>query len=66
MIKRIWILLLKLPLVLLVIISFFASIYVAFKGTYGITFATPVILGIILILYIIGIVLETKKRSSRF
>ena len=57
---------LKLPLILLVVLAFFASIYAAYKKISGINYATPLILGIILILYIVGIVLERKKHNVHF
>lgn len=60
--KKVKVLLLKSPLVLLVVVSFLASIYLAIVGGYGVNFVTPIILGIILLLYIIGIVIENKKE----
>ncbi len=45
---------LKAPLIILVLASFAASIYAAANNIQGITYAVPVILGIILILYFIG------------
>lgn len=58
-------LLLKAPLVLLVIISFIASIYLAVTNKFGIdiSFATPIALGIIVLLYIIAMIIERKNKS---
>jgi membrane protein YdbS with pleckstrin-like domain len=53
--------LLKLPVVLLLIASFALSIYVVAKKLYPMTWATPIVLLIISILYIIGEVLSNKK-----
>ena len=44
----------KAPLVLLVIVSFIVSIYIFIKKTYPITIATPIILGIIILLYFLA------------
>ena len=48
---------LKIPLVLLVIIAFAASIYLAYNNLYDITYRSTFVLGIILITYFIGIYL---------
>lgn len=53
--------LLKAPAYLLVIAAFIASIYAAVKGIQGINWGTPVILGLIIVAYIIGLWLERKK-----
>jgi uncharacterized protein YacL len=47
-------LLFKTPAILLLIISFIASIYAAVKHISGITWAVPIILLIVLVLYFIG------------
>ena len=52
--KTIRSLLFKLPAILLLIVSFIASIYAAAKHISGITWAVPVILLIILVLYFVG------------
>jgi len=59
--KKLKSILLKSPLVLLVVVSFLASIYLAITKVYNISFFTPLILGIILLLYIIGIIVERKR-----
>lgn len=53
--------LLELPLWLLVTASFLGGIYAAATKLQGITWATPIILGIILGMYILGRIFETKK-----
>jgi hypothetical protein len=55
---------LKTPLILLVVSSFIASIYAAYNKIQGITYAVPIILGIILILYTIGAFIDKKEDSS--
>ncbi len=52
----------QIPLILLVLGSFIASIYVVMKNLYPISIATPIILGIIILLYFIGSSL--KKRDA--
>jgi hypothetical protein len=54
---------LQAPFILLGITSFFASIYAAIKQIGGVTFATPVIIGLILVLYFYGRHLETKFKG---
>lgn len=49
----------KAPLLLLVVASFVASGYAAYNKIQGIGWGTPVIIGIILILYLIGWIMET-------
>ena len=56
---------LKVPLVMLIVVSFAASIYAAYTKTQNITYVVPIILGIILILYIIGIFLDRAERSNQ-
>jgi hypothetical protein len=54
MTKKIWGMILELPLILLVVGSFVASIYAAYNEISGVTYASSVVLGIVLILYFIG------------
>jgi hypothetical protein len=62
--KKIIALILQLPVILLLITSFFVSIYAAIKNISGIGFSTPVILGIIIILYFYGRYLEKKPANN--
>jgi uncharacterized membrane protein YkvI len=55
---------LKAPLILLVLASFGASIYAAANAIQGITYSVPVILGLILILYIIGMFLDRRANDN--
>ena len=59
-----WIL--KAPLILLIASSFAASLYVYIRPIQGIsiTIATPIALGIILVLYIIGEYIRREKRDK--
>jgi hypothetical protein len=52
---------LQAPFILIMVASFFASIYAAVYHISGITFATPVILGVIVVLYFYGRYLGRKK-----
>ena len=54
---------LQAPLVLLVVISFLASIYLAYNNLYGITYASGVILGILIALYIAGTFVKKEKKQ---
>jgi len=56
--------LMQLPLILVMIASFFASIYAAVYKISGIGFLTPVVLGIIIVLYFLGRRLEKNKRND--
>lgn len=58
--RNIWIKVLKAPLVLLIIASFIGSIYAAAKNISGVTAGTPVLFGLLIILYIWAIYLEKK------
>lgn len=58
--KQVLSFILKFPLILVVISSFFASIYAAIKSIGGIGFGVPVILFIVLISYFYG---ENIKRG---
>ncbi|MBS3079564.1 hypothetical protein J4218_05570 [Candidatus Pacearchaeota archaeon] len=64
--KKIVLLLLQLPLILVMIVSFLASLYLAIVGLMGIGFATPIILGLIIVLYFYGRYLEKKRRDDFF
>jgi len=55
---------LKAPLIILVLASFAASIYAAMNKIQGITYAVPVILGIILVLYFIGVFLGRSPKED--
>lgn len=60
---------LKLPLMALVLGSFIASIYLAYNGLFEISYATPIILGIIIVMYIVGLwithLFKSKNGKSR-
>jgi hypothetical protein len=58
--KKILSVVLKAPLVLLVIFAFFASIYASMKKLVGVSYSSSIILGIILLLYFIGVFLNKK------
>jgi len=60
--KKIWGYLLQGPLWLVMVGSFFVSIYAAANDISEITYATSVFLAIIIILYIIGRILVEKKH----
>lgn len=64
--KRILPKLLQLPLLLVMIASFFGSIYAAIYKINGINFVTPIILFIILVLYFYGRYLEHKNKKYEF
>ncbi len=64
--KKIVPILLQLPLILVMIVSFFGSIYAAIYNISGIGFATPIIIGIIIALYFYGRYLEKKHRNDFF
>jgi hypothetical protein len=53
---------LQLPLILLVIASFLGSIYASLKHISGITYATPIILAVIIVFYFYGRKLERRKE----
>jgi len=57
---------LQIPLILVVIFSFIASIYVIITNSYPIGIATPIILGIIIALYFIGSYMKRKKSEYDF
>lgn len=47
-----WIL--KAPLLLLVLVSFIGGFYASYSNIGGVTYSTPTLIGIIIILYILG------------
>jgi hypothetical protein len=53
---------LKAPMVIIVILSLFLSLYAAYTKTYDIGYGTSIAFAIILILYFIGVYLERKKE----
>jgi len=55
---------LMLPLVLIVIGSFGVSIYAAYNNISGITWASPIIIGSCIILYIIGRYISRDKKNE--
>lgn len=63
-IKKVIGFILKLPLILMVLASFGASIYAAYYKIQGITWASPIILGALICLYLIGIFLCRTKKSE--
>jgi flagellar biosynthesis protein FliQ len=60
--KKIVGLILKIPLYALVLGSFVASIYAAYAKIQGVTYATPVILAVIIIAFIIGSYLRREPK----
>lgn len=54
----------QLPLILIMIASFFGGIYAAITKTGGISFAVPIILGIVITLYFLGRRLEKKSKKD--
>jgi hypothetical protein len=60
--KKIISTILKAPLIIIVILSFFLSIYAAYTKAYNVGYETSIAFGLILILYFIGIYLERKKE----
>jgi hypothetical protein len=65
MAKKFWGLILELPLILLVIGSFGASIYAAYNKISGITYASSVVLGAVIILYFLGAWLRSGEDSDQ-
>jgi hypothetical protein len=63
-IKTIISIVLKVPMIILVLASFAASIYASVNNISGITYAVPVILGIILILYFVGTFLRKSSEEE--
>jgi hypothetical protein len=65
MVNKLVIGLLKAPLVLLVIVSFVASIYAAYKHISGITYSAPVFFAVVIAAYFIGMYLEKHKAAKK-
>lgn len=64
-VKKIIGVILMLPLILIVLASFGASIYAAYMKMAGITYASSVIIGTCIILYIIGRYLSRDKKEKK-
>ena len=62
--KKIVGLILKMPLYILILGSFFASIYAAYAKIQGVTYATPIILGVIIAAFIIGSVMSRGQNRD--
>lgn len=63
--KRIIGLVMKIPMYLLVIGAFGAGIYAAMNNIQGITYATPISIGVILGLYFVGAFLTRCEKTDR-
>ena len=63
--KKILGILLVIPLTLIVLGSFGASIYAAYAKIAGITYASSVIIGIAIVLFLAGIFLLKKEKESK-
>jgi len=61
--KKIVGIILQVPMYFLILGSFIASIYAAYKGISGINWATPIILACIIIAYMIGIYLKRNETE---
>lgn len=61
--KKVIGLVLQLPLLLIIVASFFASIYAAIAKIGGVSFGVTAILGIVIIIYFYGRRLEKKQDS---
>jgi hypothetical protein len=62
--KKIIGLILQIPLYLLVLGSFFASIYAVIYSIEGITWITPIILAVIIIAFVIGTFLRREPEEK--
>lgn len=62
--KKIIGMILKAPLIILVIASFFVSVYAAYKNLYGISYGTCLLFGIIIVLYFIGVLLARRRNEN--
>lgn len=62
--RKIFSIILQVPLVLTFIASVFAAYYAYYKNLGGVTFATPIIQTVILVLYLIGIFLMRDKKVT--
>jgi len=61
--KNIWSKILKIPLILVVISSFIASLYIANDPAYGFRYSISIFLGIIITLYFLGEYLGRNKKE---
>ena len=61
---KIFSIILKIPLILFVLASFGGSIYAAAYKIQNINFVTPIIMGTLIILYVIGWFIDRKKDES--
>lgn len=64
--KRVIPFFLQLPLLLVIIASFFGSIYAVIEKIGGVSLAVPIILFIVIALYFYGKYLENKKRDMSY
>jgi hypothetical protein len=62
--KRIIGLILQMPLYLLVLASFIASIYASVNKIAGVSYSTPIILAAIMIAFIIGLYLRKNEKKK--
>jgi len=56
---------LQAPLVLVVIVSFFISLYAAYYKLYGITYGSSIISGMIIALYFTGVYIMIRNNHNR-
>ena len=61
--KKVWSIILKIPLIILVIASFVGGLAAAIMGIQDVTYGTPILIGIILVLYFIGVWLGRSKKG---
>ena len=62
--KKILPIILQLPLILVMIASFFGSIYAVIAKIGGINWAVPIIIGFIIVIYFYGRYLENKSKRD--
>ena len=62
--KKILGIIFELPMILLVLGSFIASIYAAYNEISGVTYASSIVLGIVLVLYFIGAYLISTSDAT--
>jgi hypothetical protein len=65
MANKFWGLVLELPLILLVIGSFGASIYAAYNKISGVTYASSAVLGVVIVLYFLGVWLRSGDSDNQ-
>jgi len=63
--KKIWSFILKAPALLLLVASFLAGIYAAMYNIQEMGWEVPIILGVVIILYFIGSILEEKNSEPK-